>query len=520
MKKIIFKFLTVFTVLSMCSPLVIARDYPQRFWDVSKSHWAFEYISDLAERKVLSGYEDGSFKPNRTVSRAEWARIMVDAAAMNANDTTQKFTDVKSDYWAAAYINAASDYLTGYKDGTFRPNQSATREDVTISLVLVKGYDISDVDYSVINFRDMDSISNYAKAYVAVAIENNLISGFEDNTFRGQDTLTRAEAATLLFRAFQHGSADKVVGTPNITTSDTKTDTEIRQNEYIKQAEPSYSSGDDISTSSDIKQSEKDTVKATLRTKAKAEISSPYLFTSTDNGDVYYLEDNSLFICKGAEVSKHSLSSVVDSNCELVAIAVNDGGDRCAIQYRNKDTDKYIMVDTTNFEVITGILDITFLDNEKLMKIDSDNLITSLRVVSINSGEGSRYFPEPTHWVLDRYRSLDVNADGINLLYAYEKDNDVIICSYDYVNSTEIGTVNVFALGLQGDSLYYLSSKGFHKIDYEGNELYSVNFSDMNVTDKLPIDSYKIARKLLVTKNGIIFYDTSYKCFREVSFNA
>ena len=96
----------------------------------------------------------------------------------------------------------------------------------------------------------------------------------------------------------------------------------------------------------------------------------------------------------------------------------------------------------------------------------------------------------------------------------------IIRLEKSFPNSTEIGTVNVFALGLQADSLYYLSGKGFHKIDYEGNELYSVNFSDMNVTDKLPIDSYKIARKLLVTKSGIIFYDTSYKCFREVQFNA
>ena len=97
------------------------------------------------------------------------------------------------------------------RDCTFRPDQAAVREDVTLSMVKLKGYDVSNVDYSYLSqFTDTNSISNSLKAYVAVAVEKDLISGFDDGTFRGQDTLTRAEAATLLWRAFQYGNDNKV----------------------------------------------------------------------------------------------------------------------------------------------------------------------------------------------------------------------------------------------------------------------------------------------------------------------
>ena len=195
------------------------KDYPQRFWDVPKDHWAFTYIAELVNKGVLAGYEDGSFRPDNTVTRAEWAKIMVLAAGLPANDNNVYYTDM-SNHWANIYVNTAKDYLAAYTDGTFRPDQAAVREDVTVSMVKLKGYDVSNVDYSYLSqFTDTNSISNSLKAYVAVAVEKDLISGFDDGTFRGQDTLTRAEAATLLWRAFQYGNDNKVVDAPAETSA-------------------------------------------------------------------------------------------------------------------------------------------------------------------------------------------------------------------------------------------------------------------------------------------------------------
>lgn len=72
------KFISVLTVvLVLITSTVFARDYAQRFWDVPKDYWGFEYIADLTERGVIKGYEDGSFKPENIVLRSEWAKMMV-----------------------------------------------------------------------------------------------------------------------------------------------------------------------------------------------------------------------------------------------------------------------------------------------------------------------------------------------------------------------------------------------------------------------------------------------------------
>ena len=226
-KNIISLLLSVILLISTTS--VFAKDYsdyPQKFWDVSKSHWAYNYISELTDKNVISGYDDGSFKPENTVSRAEWSKMMVTASKLEINKTDYYISDLNKDHWAYNYVITAKDYMNWYQNGdsiSFRPNQSASREDVTVSLVKLKGYSVSDVDYSSLSaFKDIDSISNDLKKYVAVALEKNLISGFDDGTFRGQDTLTRAEAATLLCRAFQMGDDNKIVDFNDFFNDDNK----------------------------------------------------------------------------------------------------------------------------------------------------------------------------------------------------------------------------------------------------------------------------------------------------------
>lgn len=211
MKKLTSLLLTIAMLISItASALAAGNDYPQKFWDVPKDHWAFSYIAELTNRGVINGYDDGSFQPNNTVTRAEWSKIMVGAAGLPATDNNVYFNDMQN-HWSIPYVNAARHYLTAYADNTYRPDQATVREDVTMALVKLKGYDTSNVNYSVLSkFTDTDSISNNMKAYVAVAIEKGLIDGFDDNTFRGQATLTRAEAATLLWRAFQYGNDNKV----------------------------------------------------------------------------------------------------------------------------------------------------------------------------------------------------------------------------------------------------------------------------------------------------------------------
>jgi len=219
MKKIIASMVTIVLLLTTVTGL--AKDYPQKFYDVPKEHWAFEYIAELVDRGVINGYDDGSFKPDSTITRAEWAKIMVGALNKPLGSETASYSDMNG-HWANTWVNAVKAYLRDFENGTaFRPDIAAVREDVTVSLVRYKGCEGNHADYShTANFKDQDSISNSLRKYIAVAVEHGLISGFEDGTFRGQATLTRAEAATLLWRASQKGDfeCDKVSPTPPIPT--------------------------------------------------------------------------------------------------------------------------------------------------------------------------------------------------------------------------------------------------------------------------------------------------------------
>lgn len=192
------------------------QSYSQTFKDVNKNYWAFNYIEEMVSRGVLSGYPNGYFYPDNTVSRAEFAKIMCLAAGINVESAWYtEYADVYTSDWYTPYINAGRYYLSGYVvngEKMYMPENMALREDIAVALVKLKGYSTDVYDESILKamFKDYQSISQDARKYVAVAVDNGLISGYEDNTFRGQNTITRAEAATLLWRAYQYGNGNKV----------------------------------------------------------------------------------------------------------------------------------------------------------------------------------------------------------------------------------------------------------------------------------------------------------------------
>lgn len=193
------------------------KTHTQRFSDVPTNHWAFQYVGELVERGAINGYPDGRFYPDKTVTREEFAKIMVVAAGLTAAPaTSSSYTDVDVTYWASPFIETAKPYMTAYQTAgglVFRPKDGALREDIAVAVVKLKGYDTRLADLSIIQtmFSDVEAISAAAQPYVALAVENGIISGYTDGTFRGQATITRSEAAAMLWRAFQYGNDNKVI---------------------------------------------------------------------------------------------------------------------------------------------------------------------------------------------------------------------------------------------------------------------------------------------------------------------
>jgi hypothetical protein len=174
-------------------------------------NWAMRYIASLASRQVFDGYEDGSFKPYNNVTRIEAIAAAVrlmglrDQAESPAEMQTQlNFKDAKDvPAWAVGYVAVAAEHnLFAETDTKVEPNKPADR--LWATTLLVKALKLDAEAQAKMNaklpFKDADKIPAGSVGYVAVAVERGLVNGFEDNTFRPNIPVTRAQIAALLDR--------------------------------------------------------------------------------------------------------------------------------------------------------------------------------------------------------------------------------------------------------------------------------------------------------------------------------
>lgn len=176
------------------------------FPDVSQDYWARPFIQALAERNILTGFPDGTFKPEQAVTRAEFAAII--QKAFNQTQARQLpaggFRDVPSNYWAASAITRAYEagFMSGYPDNSFRPNQRIPK--VQAIVALTSGLRLNAGDAATLSnyYSDASAIPNYATGQVAAATQANLVVNYpERKVFNSEVALTRAEAAAHLYQA-------------------------------------------------------------------------------------------------------------------------------------------------------------------------------------------------------------------------------------------------------------------------------------------------------------------------------
>lgn len=127
------------------------------FMDVANDSWYNEEISTLVQAGVLSGYEDGTFRPDQPVTRAELATILVRVQGGSASAGNTTFSDTDR-HWAEGYISSAvtAGLVYGYEDGTFKPNRSITRaEAVTMMNRLLMRSPMDSSDTGNVTFTDV-----------------------------------------------------------------------------------------------------------------------------------------------------------------------------------------------------------------------------------------------------------------------------------------------------------------------------------------------------------------------------
>ncbi|BBD57843.1 hypothetical protein NIES2109_06110 [Nostoc sp. HK-01] len=187
-------------VLSLSDSRVLA------FTD-TQNYWAKACIKQLGERKLITGYPDGSFRPNSTVNRAEAAVLMLNAfpdAAIKRSATI--FKDVPANYWAAKAIFTAyqKGLFSGYPGGVFQPNQAIPRAQIIGVVAGAKSYSVQPNSAQILQryFTDAQQIPNYAQNAIASATINSIVVNHPNvKQLKPLQSVTRGEVAALMCRA-------------------------------------------------------------------------------------------------------------------------------------------------------------------------------------------------------------------------------------------------------------------------------------------------------------------------------
>ena len=172
------------------------------FDDVDDSiTWARDAIEILAGNGIIDGTGSG-FEPQRPITRAEFIKIIVKALNLEIKDASGNvYNDVDKSEWFVDFVECASEnnIITGYPDGKFRPNDVISRNEIAVILSRIINNPETLGSYD-LEFQDAKGIPEWAKDGVKYAVMTNLMKGYEDNTFKGEQPLTRAEAAVVIYR--------------------------------------------------------------------------------------------------------------------------------------------------------------------------------------------------------------------------------------------------------------------------------------------------------------------------------
>lgn len=170
---------------------------PGTFSDVASTDWFYTYVRDLALANIISGYTDGTFKPQNSITRAEFAKVIVLATGNIPSTASSSFPDVASSHWARGYIERAKElgFMTGYPDGAFRPDSSISRQEIAKVVVLANGSTPATAYRAA--FTDVPE-SLWSWPYVIKAADLGIVSGYPNGEFRPVNAATRAEAAKMV----------------------------------------------------------------------------------------------------------------------------------------------------------------------------------------------------------------------------------------------------------------------------------------------------------------------------------
>lgn len=181
---------------------------PKQFSDVA-GKWSQASVNDMASRLVVNGIGNDRYNPEGAVTRAEFAAILVRALGLPTTAQTTGFSDVASTEWYAGAASTANAYglITGYPNGTFRPNATITRQEAFAILdraTQIVPLQPADASSELSSYRDRAEVASWARTSTQAILASGLVQG-SGGWLRPEATLSRAESAAVAQRLLQQG---------------------------------------------------------------------------------------------------------------------------------------------------------------------------------------------------------------------------------------------------------------------------------------------------------------------------
>lgn len=166
------------------------------------SHWAKEAIGKAVASGTVTGYPDGTFRPDGTISRVEFFQ-MINKMFGFTKESKAVYSDVTPQSWYAPVVEKANaaGYISGYSDGTIHPNDRVTRQEAAVVISRLKPMLPTSKAPA---FTDALAIADWSRLAISGAFEAKVMVGYPDGTFKPEAPITRAEALIILNNAFSY----------------------------------------------------------------------------------------------------------------------------------------------------------------------------------------------------------------------------------------------------------------------------------------------------------------------------
>ena len=180
--------------------------FNKHFTDM-QNHWAKDDVEIMAAKQVAKGMPDGTFQPDNSITRAEFASLLVRTLGIKASGNEQVFNDVPSGRWYSSEVASAygAGLVKGYDVTSFAPDAKITREQLAVMVTRAikyagKNTEVGNTNEILARFKDDNSVSDWAREELSSAVSAQLVNGYPDGTFKPAGNATRAESTVMLKR--------------------------------------------------------------------------------------------------------------------------------------------------------------------------------------------------------------------------------------------------------------------------------------------------------------------------------